>query len=39
MQRRARDAPPLLLGAARRLERVDRALLGETYRDAFIAAI
>ena len=39
MQRRPRDAPPLLLGAARRLERFDRGLARETYRDAFIAAI
>ena len=39
MQRRAADAPPLLLGAARRLERFDRRLARETYRDAFIAAI
>ena len=39
MQRRTADAPPLLLGAARRLERFDRHLARETYRDAFIAAI
>ena len=39
MQRRAGDVPPLLLGAARRLERFDRRLARETYRDAFIAAI
>jgi DNA-binding CsgD family transcriptional regulator len=39
MQRRAGDAPPLLLGAARRLERFDRHVARETYRDAFIAAI
>jgi DNA-binding CsgD family transcriptional regulator len=38
MQRRAGDAPPLLLGAARRLERFDRRAARETYRDAFIAA-
>ena len=34
-----RDAPPLLLGAARRLERFDRRVARDTYRDAFIAAI
>ena len=39
MQRRAGDAPPLLLAAARRLERFDRRFARETYRDAFIAAI
>ena len=39
MQRRAGDAPPLLLGAARRLERFDRGVARETYRDAFIAAV
>ena len=39
MQRRAGDAPPLLLGAAQRLERVDRRAAREIYRDAFIAAI
>jgi DNA-binding CsgD family transcriptional regulator len=39
MQRRPRDAPPLLLGAAQRLEGVDRGLARDTYRDAFIAAI
>jgi DNA-binding CsgD family transcriptional regulator/tetratricopeptide (TPR) repeat protein len=39
MQRRARDAPPLLLDAARRLERFDSRLARETYRDAFIAGI
>ena len=39
MQRRAGDAPPLLLGAARRLEGFDRRVARETYRDAFIAAI
>jgi DNA-binding CsgD family transcriptional regulator len=39
MQRRARDAPPLLLDAARRLERFDRRAARSTYRDAFIAAI
>jgi DNA-binding CsgD family transcriptional regulator len=38
-QRRPRDAPPLLLGAARQLERYDRGVARETYRDAFIAAI
>ena len=39
MQRRTRDAPPLLLDAARRLERFDRRAARSTYRDAFIAAI
>src|SRR5262249_5951963 len=39
MQRRPRDAPPLLLSAARRLERFDRRAARRTYRDAFIAAI
>jgi AAA ATPase domain len=42
MQRRPRDAPPLLLGAARRLERFerfDRQAARNTYRDAFIAII
>ena len=39
MQRRPRDAPPLLLGAARRLELFDRRAARNTYRDAFIAAI
>ncbi len=39
MQRRARDATPLLLDAARRLERFDRRAARSTYRDAFIAAI
>jgi DNA-binding CsgD family transcriptional regulator len=39
MQRRAGDAAPLLLGAARQLERFDRHAARETYRDAFIAAI
>jgi DNA-binding CsgD family transcriptional regulator len=39
MQRRARDAPPLLLDAARRLEPFDRQLARETYRDALVAAI
>ena len=39
MQRRPRDAPPLLLGAARRLELFDRAAARDTYRDAFIAAL
>jgi len=38
MQRRPRDAPPLLLGAAQRLEAVDRGLARDTYRDALIAA-
>ena len=39
MQRRPRDAPPLLLGAARRLELFDRRAARDTYRDAFIAAM
>jgi DNA-binding CsgD family transcriptional regulator/tetratricopeptide (TPR) repeat protein len=39
MQRRASDAPPLLLRAARRLERFDRSAARDTYRDAFIAAL
>src|SRR6185312_12655946 len=39
MQRRPRDAPPLLLAAARRLEPFDRRLARDTFRDAFIAAI
>ncbi len=39
MQRRPRDAPPLLLRAARRLERSDRRAARNTYRDAFVAAI
>jgi DNA-binding CsgD family transcriptional regulator len=39
MQRRSRDAPPLLLGAARRLELFDRQAARNTYRDAFIAVI
>ncbi|HTX11110.1 MAG TPA: AAA family ATPase [Solirubrobacteraceae bacterium] len=38
-QRRLRDAPPLLLGAARRLELSDRRAARDTYRDAFIAAM
>jgi DNA-binding CsgD family transcriptional regulator len=39
MQRRPRDAPALLLSAARRLELFDRWAARETYRDAFIAAL
>jgi DNA-binding CsgD family transcriptional regulator len=39
VQRRVSDAPPLLLRAARRLERFDRHAARDTYRDAFIAAI
>ena len=39
IQRRAGDAPPLLLAAARRLEALDRDLAREAYRDALIAAI
>jgi DNA-binding CsgD family transcriptional regulator len=38
VQRRGSDAPPLLLSAARRLERFDRHLARDTYRDAFVAA-
>jgi DNA-binding CsgD family transcriptional regulator len=37
-QPRVGDAWPLLLLAARRLERLDRRLARETYRDAFVAA-
>ena len=36
---RGREAPPLLLGAARRLERLDVALARETYLDAILAAM
>src|SRR5262249_18284966 len=36
---RGRDAPPLLLDAAKRLEALDPALARETYLDAFAAAI
>jgi DNA-binding CsgD family transcriptional regulator len=39
VQRRTSDAPPLLLRAARRLERFDRRVARDTYRDALIAAI
>ena len=39
MQRRSRDAPPLLLHAARRSSASDRRAARRTYRDAFIAAI
>ena len=39
MQRRISDATPLLLRAARRLERFDRRVARDTYRDAFISAI
>jgi DNA-binding CsgD family transcriptional regulator len=38
-QRRVGDAPPLLLGAARRIERFNSGLARNAYRDAFIAAI
>jgi DNA-binding CsgD family transcriptional regulator len=34
-----RDAPPMLLTAARRLERLDTTLARETYLDAFAAAL
>jgi DNA-binding CsgD family transcriptional regulator/tetratricopeptide (TPR) repeat protein len=37
-QNRARDAPPLLLRAAKRLESLDVALARETYLDALSAA-
>jgi DNA-binding CsgD family transcriptional regulator len=36
---RGRDAPPLLLEAARRLEPLDATLARETYLDAFAAAL
>jgi DNA-binding CsgD family transcriptional regulator len=36
---RGRDAPPLLLAAAKRLERLDAKLSRETYLDAFSAAL
>ena len=36
---RGRDAPPLLLKAARRLEPLDAGLAREAYRDAFGAAL
>ncbi len=36
---RGRDAPPLLLEAAERLERLDPTLARETYLDAFAAAL
>jgi len=39
MQRRPRDAPPLLLGAAQQQRRLDPGLARDTYRDALIAAI
>jgi DNA-binding CsgD family transcriptional regulator len=38
-QNRSSEATPLLLGAARRLERLDVALARETYLDAIAAAI
>jgi DNA-binding NarL/FixJ family response regulator len=38
-QRRVLDAPLVLLGAARRIERFDSRLARDAYRDAFIAAI
>jgi DNA-binding CsgD family transcriptional regulator len=37
--RRGRDAPPLLLAAARRLEPLDAALARETYLDALAAGL
>ena len=36
---RGRDAPPLLLAAAKRLESLDASLARETYLDAFSAAL
>ena len=36
---RGRDAPPLLLAAAKRLEPLDASLARETYLDAFSAAL
>src|SRR5262249_20196369 len=36
---RGREAPPLLLDAARRLESLDAALARETYLEAFAAAL
>jgi DNA-binding CsgD family transcriptional regulator len=39
VQRRAADAPPLLLRAARRLEPLDRELAVATYREALAAAL
>jgi DNA-binding CsgD family transcriptional regulator len=36
---RGREAPPLLLAAAKRLEPLDLALARETYLDAFLAAV
>ena len=36
---RGRDAPPLLLAAAKRLEPLDATLARETYLDAFAAAL
>jgi DNA-binding CsgD family transcriptional regulator/tetratricopeptide (TPR) repeat protein len=38
-QNRGSEAPPLLLGAARRLERLDVMLARETYLDAIAAAV
>ncbi len=38
IQRRVSDAPPLLLRAARRLERFDRRVARDTYRDALTSA-
>ena len=37
--RRGRDAPPLLLGAAQRLETLDAELACETYLEALVAAL
>jgi DNA-binding CsgD family transcriptional regulator len=36
---RGRDAPPLLLGAARRLDPLDAAMARETYLEAFASAM
>jgi DNA-binding CsgD family transcriptional regulator len=38
-QRRLADAPPLLLGAAERLRRIDRRIARDTYRDALISGM
>ena len=38
-RRRGRDAPPLLLEAARRLEPVDAAMARETYLEAMAATM
>ena len=38
-RRRGRDAPPLLLEAARRLEPLDAAMARETYLEAMASAM